>query len=145
MNNIRIFSATLGGLVLAVIEPALPYCLLCTVMVIADTVTAWTLSRRVARRYPGRAAGAGAGKIQSRRLGRTIVTLLRVYALLVVASMADLVLFEPGQGSCLRFSAGAVCFWQAISVLENEASCSNRRWARMARRYLVDKVSRHLK
>ena len=45
----------------------------------------------------------------------------------------------------LRFCAGAVCFWQAVSVLENESSCSNASWARIARRFLIDKAARHLR
>ena len=40
--------------------------------------------------------------------------------------------------------AGAVCFWQLLSILENESTCSDARWARVARRFLIDKARRHL-
>lgn len=144
MYNLRYLAAATGGVLMTVIEPTLPYAALCTAMVAADMVTAYTLSRRVARQYGTRARQAGAGCLQSRRIGRALVTLGKVYALLTVASAADIVLFAPGQGSTLRFAAGAVCFWQAISVLENEATCSGARWARVARRFLIDKARRHL-
>jgi hypothetical protein len=39
--------------------------------------------------------------------------------------------------------AGAVCFWQVWSMLENESSCNNARWAKIAQRILVDKTERH--
>lgn len=43
-----------------------------------------------------------------------------------------------------RISAALVCFWQTLSILENEATASDARWARIARRILVDKTGRHL-
>lgn len=144
MIQTRITAATLGGTATALLAPALPYAGVCTMMVVADMVTAWTLSRRVARKHPDRAARNDAGKLQSRGLGKMLVTLTRVYALLLMAMALDAVLLPEGGGRILRFCAGAVCFWQAISVLENESSCSDARWARAARRYLVDKARRHL-
>lgn len=39
---------------------------------------------------------------------------------------------------------GAVFFWQLMSILENESTCSDARWARIARRYLADKSKRHI-
>ena len=143
INTTRLLASTAGGILWSVAQPALPYAGLCTAMVLADTVTAWTLSRRVAARYGTEARRQGAGKIQSRRLGAMVVTLAKIYALLLLASATDHVLFPDGEVHVLRFCTGAVCLWQAVSVLENEASCSNAVWARIARRWLIDKVTRH--
>lgn len=140
----RYIAAAIGGLLWSLILPVLPYAGLCTAMVVADTVTAWTLSRRVARRYPASVGRTGAGKMQSRRMSQMLITLAKVYALLVIAAATDAVLALPFEISVLKFSAGAVCFWQAISVLENESSCSDAAWARIARRFLIDKARRHL-
>lgn len=142
LNATRCIAATLGGLLWSLVLPVMPHVALCTAMVLADTFTAWTLSRRVARAHPDHAAGAG--KLQSRRLARTLATLAKIYALLLLAHAVDVVLMPPFSVSALRFCAGAVCFWQTISVLENESSCSNASWARIARRFLIDKASRHL-
>ena len=144
MNEPRVIAAAAGGVLMNVIEATLPYAALCTVMVAADMVTAYTLSRRVAAQYGSEARKAGAGKLQSKKIGKTIVTLTKVYSLLLIASLTDMVMFPDGQATVLRFATGAVCFWQAISVLENEATCSTSSWARIARRFLIDKARRHL-
>ncbi|MDO5394350.1 MAG: hypothetical protein Q4F07_00135 [Bacteroidales bacterium] len=144
MYNTRYLAAAIGGILWSLVLPALPYAALCTAMVCADAVTAWTLSRRVARRYGRKARNAGAGKIQSRRMARMLVTLGKIYALLILASAIDAVIMrDAGSVSALRFSAGAVCLWQTVSILENEASCSDASWARIARRWLIDKAKRH--
>ena len=44
----------------------------------------------------------------------------------------------------VRIIAGAICFWQLLSILENESTCSTARWALLARKFLVDKAKRHL-
>lgn len=139
----RVAAAAVGGAAMTLIKPALPLAGLCTAMVLTDVVTAWSLSRRVARVHP-QAAQRGAGKLQSRRLSRMLVTLGKVYALLLLATAVDLTIVADGTARTARFCAGAVCLWQAISVLENEASCSDAAWARIARRWLIDKARRHL-
>lgn len=145
VNNIRLIAATAGGALTTVAAPTLPYAALCTAMVCADVVTAWTLGMRVRRRYGAlQTRGAQSGRLQSRHLARTVVTLIKIYALLLLASAVDIVLVGDGTPRTLRFCAGAVCFWQAVSVLENEASCSDASWARIARRWLIDKARRHL-
>lgn len=130
---------------MSLLETTLPYAALCTAMVLADVVTAWSLSVRVRRQYGSRAAQFGAGKVQSRRLGQIPVTLGKIYFLLLVSTAVDALLLQGTAVSALRFSTGAVCLWQGVSVLENEASCSNASWARIARRWLMDKAARHLK
>lgn len=112
-------------------------------MVALDTVTAWRLSCRVRRRYGDRPApGVQPGKIQSRRLGRALVTLGKVYVLLLVSAAIDIVVQPPT--SALRLSAGAVIAWQGVSILENESSCTDARWPRWLKKFLADKVGRHL-
>lgn len=133
--------ATLGGILFTMIKATLPCALLCTVMVLADCLTAYTLSRRVRRAHP---EAVDAGKLSSRRLGRVFITLTRIYALLLVAAGVDSYILTDPTNPVMRFCAGAVVVWQALSVLENEASCSDARWAAHARRFLIDKVRRHL-
>lgn len=142
INSTRIAAAALGGIVSNLIQPVLPLAIICTAMVLADVVSAWALSRRVARTYPN-ALKRGAGKIQSHKLGKSLITIGKIYALLIMATAIDTTVLGNADLRLARFSAGAVCFWQAISVLENEASCSNASWARIARRWLIDKARRH--
>ena len=52
--------------------------------------------------------------------------------------------FIDGNGALLKFASGVICFWQAWSILENEAAANDRPWARILRRILVDKTERYL-
>lgn len=133
--------AALGGALLSLVDVTMPFALICTAMVVADCASAWALSRRVRRVHP---RASSAGKLSSRRLGRVVVTLGRIYALLLLAAAVDCWIVADGTHAVMRFCAGAVVVWQTLSILENEASCSDARWAVHARRYLVDKVKRHL-
>lgn len=125
----------------AAVMPVMPYGELCTTMIMADCASAWALSRRVKRKMAGE---RDVGKFSSQRFGRVIVTLMKTYAALLMAHQIDTVILGTGQVSCIKFVASAVCFWQAWSVLENESSCNDSRWARMAQRWLIDKTERHL-
>lgn len=109
-------------------------------MVAADVVTSRRLARRLRKAAPERAARL---RFSSARLGHTISTLSRIYGLLVLASMVDSVV-AGASGLVLKFAAGAVCFWQAVSILENEAAANDSRWAAVMRRVLIDKTERHL-
>lgn len=131
-----------GAAVTAFVGPVLPYGAICTAMIIADLISARMLGRRLSRRAP---ASARSTKFSSRRLGDSVMTLIRSYALLLLSHGIDLVIIcgtEPF--SMLRFSAGLICFWQLWSILENESSANDARWARIAQRILVDKTERHL-
>ncbi len=123
------------------VGPVMPYGWLCTAMVAADFISARMLARRAVRRY----GKTEAAKFASRRLGATITTLAKVYAFLLLAHGIDVVIVGAESNiSVLRFAAALVCFWQLWSILENEASVNNTRWARMAQRILIDKTERHL-
>ncbi|MDE5567949.1 MAG: hypothetical protein K2J12_05855 [Muribaculaceae bacterium] len=130
--------------VMAFVGPVVPYGAICTAMIVADLLSARMLARRVRRRT---AAGATceALKFSSRRLGATVVTLVKTYALLLLAHGVDVVIIaDAAPLSLLRFCAALICFWQLWSILENESSANNSTWARIAQRILIDKTERHL-
>lgn len=127
------------GAFLAVLEPTIPFILVCTLAVLCDCYTAWALSRRVKKRFPG----SNDGKFKSNYAGRVFVTLIKVYALTVLAHLIDLYIFPDLSLRLPNVVAGAVCFWQVWSMLENESSCNDARWAKVAQRVMVDKTERH--
>lgn len=132
--------SALGGVLLAAAVPVVPYAAGCTLMVLADAVTAWRLGRRAASATGVRRAA----KLQSARVGVLFGTLGRVYCLLLLARAVQSVILAPDvRFDLVRAIAAAVCLWQALSMLENEASCRGARWARIARRWLIDKTERH--
>ena len=132
-----LFSA-LGGVV-ALLQPTIPFIILCTVMVLGDVYTAYSLSRRVKRKYPN----SSDGKFKSIYFGRVFMTLIKIYVLIILAFMIETYIFEGLQIKLTNISAGAVCFWQLWSMLENESSCSDERWAKVLQKVLVDKTARH--
>lgn len=140
----RYAGAVAGGLMTSVLLPSLPYIALCTAFVLADVVTAYNLSRRVRRDYGEAARFAQAGKLQSRRLGRTVITLLRIYVLLLAAASVDALFPHLGRFTAMHYAAGIVLVWQGLSIVENVTSCNPSPWARRLSRYVHDKVSRHL-
>lgn len=127
------------GALLALLEPTIPYILICTIAVLLDCYTAWALSRRVKAKFPG----ANDGKFKSHYAGRVFLTLVKVYALTVLAYLIDIFIFPDFKLLLPNMIAGAVCFWQIWSMLENESSCNDARWAILAQRILVDKTERH--
>lgn len=130
---------TMLGALIAMFEPTIPFILICTIAVIMDSFTAWSLSRRVKKKFPGK----NDGKFKSKNFGRVIVTLIKVYSLTILVFCIDMYIFPDLNLRLPNIVAGAVCFWQVWSMLENESSCNNARWAKIAQRIMVDKTERH--
>lgn len=130
----------LFGVVLTAVEPTIPIATICTVCVLLDCYTAWALSRRVKKKYPG----ANDGKFKSNYAGRVFVTLLKIYTVLVLVHFIQIHITDAFFVIELpKLVAGAFCFYQIWSMLENESSCNDARWARIAQKILIDKTERH--
>ena len=71
------------------------------------------------------------------------MTLIKIYVLIILAFLMETYIFEGLQIKLVNITAGAVCFWQLWSMLENESSCSDEKWARVLQKVLVDKTARH--
>ena len=127
------------GACVAMIRPTFPFILVCTLAVLADCYTAWSLSRRVKKRFPG----ANDGKFKSNYAGRVFITLIKVYSLTILVHLIDAMVFPESALHLPQVVAGAVCFWQIWSMLENESSCNDAKWAKIAQRIMVDKTERH--
>ena len=127
------------GACVAMIRPTFPFILVCTLAVLADCLTAWSLSRRVKKRFPG----ANDGKFKSNYAGRVFITLIKVYSLTILVHLIDAMVFPEIALHLPQVVAGAVCFWQIWSMLENESSCNYAKWAKIAQRIMVDKTERH--
>ena len=127
------------GACVAVIRPTSHFILVCTLAVLADCYTAWSLSRRVKKRFPG----ANDGKFKSNYAGRVFITLIKVYSLTILVHLIDVMVFPEIALHLPQVVAGAVCFWQIWSMLENESSCNDAKWAKIAQRIMVDKTERH--
>lgn len=137
--------SALGGWLWALYAPVFPYAGVCVFLVLVNGWTSWTLRRRLRRR--GRGASRVA-KFSSAGLGRLVATVTRVNVGLLAASLVQGVILEGTEMlpvDLLKLTAALICFWQLLSILENEATASGAAWARIARRYLADKASRRLR
>ncbi len=139
-NTFKSILALAGGWAWTVAAPAFPIAMACTSMVLADVWSARRLARRIGRAVPSARQQL---KFSSARFGQVVSTLTRIYAVLALAAVV-----QAAMGKwipLLDFAGGVVCFWQGVSILENESSCNSHPWAKVLGRYLVSKVSRHIK
>lgn len=141
-NLRRVFFTAMGAIGTA-LAPTLPYILLCTAAVLGDCLSAWLLSRRVKKAYPD-LADRETGMFKSYHFGKTLWTLLCVYALLVFAHFLEMYVTSSLPFNALKVAAGAVIFWQGWSILENCSSCNGAKWAKILQRIMIDKTERHL-
>lgn len=132
---------TIAGAVVAIIKPTYPYLFICTVMIFADCYTAWSLAKRARKMYPNKVSADGK-KFKSHHFGTVITTVLKSWALIFMAHLIH-VYITDGVVDLTKVAAGAVCFWQLWSILENESSCNGAKWAKLLQKILVDKTSRH--
>jgi hypothetical protein len=131
------------GALAAIFEPALPYLLICTLLILADCYTAWSLGRRVRKAHP-EAVKAETHKFKSSHFARVISTMIKSWVLICLAYLMQRHITDGLPVDMTKIAAGAICFWQLWSILENESSCNGAKWAKMAQRILVDKTTRHL-
>ena len=111
------------------LQPTLPYMLICTMVIFADCYTAWQLDKRVKAKY-GKRAPKESGKFRSSNAGRVIHTLIEVYVLIILAFFINLYITSGLGVDMTKVAAGAVIFWQFWSILENKSSCNDASWAR---------------
>ena len=134
---------TMLGALLALLEPTLPFILICSFAIFCDCYTAWRLDKRVKAKF-GEKAPKSSGKFLSSKAGRVIHTLIKVYALTILAYFINMYITSGLGVDMTKVAAGAVCFWQLWSIFENESSCNDATWAKVAQKVLVDKTERHL-
>lgn len=142
-ENLRRIFFTAMGAVGTALAPTLPYILLCTAAVLGDCLSAYLLARRVKKAYPDE-ADRETGKFKSYHFGKTLWTLLCVYALLIFAHFLEIYVTESLPFNALKVAAGAVIFWQGWSILENCSSCNGAKWAQLLQKIMIDKTERHL-
>ena len=134
---------TMLGALLALLEPTLPFILICSFAIFCDCYTAWRPDKRAKAKF-GEKAPKSSGKFLSSKAGRVIHTLIKVYALIILAYFINMYITSGLGVDMTKVAAGAVCFWQLWSIFENESSCNDATWAKVAQKVLVDKTERHL-
>ncbi len=130
------------GATMAILEPTLPYILICTLMILADCYTAWSLSKRARKVHPNRVSKDGK-KFKSHHFGAVLLTIMKAWTLIIMSFLIQHHITDGMSIDLTKVAAGAICFWQFWSILENESSCNGAKWAIVLQKILVDKTSRH--
>jgi len=128
------------GAFLAALEPSSTYIFICIVLVLWDCWEAYRLDRRVAKKFPGRCDG----KFRSKPAWKVIETFIKIFMAIILAFMIEHSILKGVDIPLSQIVAGAICFVQIWSILENMSSCNNRPYARALQRIMVDKTERHL-
>ena len=137
----KTFFTTIAAWAWATFGPAVPLAAACTAAVIGDVWSARRLARRIGRQKPSERQKL---KFSSAKFGRVVCTLSKIYAALALTALVETTLLGEWM-HLLKFVGALICFWQIVSILENEASCNSHPWAKVALRFLVDKTARYLK
>lgn len=122
---------------LAMLQDVSMLVVVCTLAVILDCISAISLAKRVQK------TGKSTGKASSRKGLKTINTLLTIYSLIMFAYLLDKYVMTMFDLYLENIVAGIFCFWHMWSILENQSSANNSRWAKVLQRVLVDKAERH--
>lgn len=127
---------TVGGF-LSMLQDISMLVVVCTLAVLLDCISAISLAHRVKKQ------GKGTGKATSEKGLKTLNTLLTIYSLIMFSYLLDKYVVTMLELYLENIVAGIFCFWHLWSILENQSSANNSRWAKMLQRILVDKAERH--
>ncbi|MDR2917630.1 MAG: hypothetical protein LBV74_22795 [Tannerella sp.] len=128
------------GATIGYLKPTIPFAVICLAAVALDCFSAYQLSKRVRKKHPD----ANDGKFKSKYANRVFNTIIKVYALIVLAYYVDRIIIPTENGLYLpNIIAGMFCFVQIWSFLENESSENDAHWARVLQRIMVNKAERH--
>lgn len=128
------------GALLAYLQPAFPFLMVCTFAVMLDCYSAWRLSKRCAHKYPA----LSDGKFKSSHARRIFSTLFNIYAVVLLTYMLENMVLYDFSLHLPHITAGVFCFVQLWSFLENESSENPRSWACVLQKVMVNKAKRHL-
>jgi len=127
---------TVGGF-LSMLQDISMLVVVCTLAVLLDCISAISLAHRVKKQ------GKGTGKATSEKGLKSLSTLLTIYSLIMFSYLLDKYVVTMLELYLENIVAGIFCFWHLWSILENQSSANNSRWAKMLQRILVDKAERH--
>ena len=138
-STILKWSLSFASGLIVLVEPTLPFVVICWFAILFDCFTSYRLSKRV-KRHTGRSTG----KFRSNKANKVFATMIKMFVLIVLADQIDNTILTMFDGLYLaNYVAFIFCFVQVWSILENESSTNNAPWARAAQRIMVDKTERH--
>ena len=124
---------------LALVTPNVPHIIIVFIFILADCISAYRLARRV--RKAGKARKV---KIKSNKLWKAFLTATASAFAIVLAFVIEKYIMVMYTNLYLaNWTAIVFCGIQCWSILENESSCNEKKWAKNLQKFLVDKTERH--
>lgn len=144
MENIaKTIGISLFAVLSTAFEAVLPLIILAMLFVVSDCISAFRLSRRISKLKIHKGDKAASGKFKSSKMAKTVLELIVVIPTgLLLAFFTQKYLFGIDV-KLPQIFAGIVIFWQIWSILENESSCSDKKWAKILQKIMIDKTERH--
>ncbi len=137
----QVASSMVAGLIVS-LESTVVFFIPALLMVAVDVYTAYQLSKRVKKKFPGHSDG----KFKSSYIKRVLVTLIIIFIAMILGSYVDqLILRDMGQDYAVRGVMAAVVFYVGWSCLENWSSENDSPFAKACQRVMINKAERHLK
>lgn len=151
MNNIQFYLArvisAIVGVIWCYIEPTMPFLVICLTAIVIDCYTAWRCNRRLCAYYKrkGLKSSEYNGKLKSTKMFKMLGDFTVVMLCVVLAYNIDNRLLGHIGGLYLAQYVSAIyCVVQFVSILENESTCNDAKWAKILQRFVADKAERHL-
>lgn len=127
-------------------HPTFPLIIVAVIFIVYDAYTAYSLDKRVHKMYPDKTTREKA-KFTSFAFGKVVTqTIPKRLSLILLAYLVEHWVFIHVTIPLSYIVTGVICFEQAWSILENEASCrdaNESRFWRLLQQIMVDKTSRH--
>lgn len=128
------------GAFVAVWEPSVDYIVICILLVLWDCYEAYKLNKRVKKKYPD----STSGKFQSKKAWVVIGNIIRIFCAIILSAAIEQNVLKNTNIPLTQIVAGAICFIQVWSILENMSSCNDKPFAKICQRIMIDKTERHL-
>lgn len=129
------------GTIWTLIAPVIPMLGVCIFAMVADTISAWRLNRRCRIKYPQYTDG----KLHSNKIFLLFHDFLILFFTILLAHWIDTIVLPNIDTLYLpNWIAAIYCCYQIISIIENESSCSDSSWAKLAQKVVANKIARHL-
>lgn len=121
-------------------RPSGIYILICLILLFWDCYEAYLLNKRVKKKYPDKTKN---DFFQSNKAWNVVRNIIRIFLAIILAAAIEQNILRNTHIPLAQVVAGAICFIQAWSILENMSSCNGKTWAKALQKIMVDKTERH--
>ena len=130
------------GIVWCYLEPTIPFIIIVVIAMLLDIYSAYRLNCRVRKRYGDKAKD---GKLKSNDAAKIIPDTGIVVGVIFLAHIVEIICLPQFAPLYLpNYVCAVFCSVQLLSVLENTSTCNNAPWARLAQKFIANKIARHL-